>query len=67
MSEQPENAAGGSPGHVDRVHAGVRHGWWPGWIWAIPVAALLIVIWLGTRALLAGGTDITIQIGRAHV
>lgn len=66
MSAQPENAAGGSPGHVDRVHAGVRHGWWPGWIWAIPIAALLIVIWLGTRALLASGTDITIRLTDAH-
>jgi paraquat-inducible protein B len=66
VSEQPENAAGGSPGHVDRVPAGVRHGWWPGWIWAIPIAALLIVIWLGTRALLAGGTDITIRLTDAH-
>ena len=52
-----------SPG---QVHAGVRHGWWPGWIWAVPIAALLVVIWLGARALLAGGTDVTIRFNDAH-
>ncbi|HEX8757608.1 MAG TPA: MlaD family protein, partial [Steroidobacteraceae bacterium] len=50
----------------ERVHAGVRHGWWPGWIWAIPVAVLLVVIWLGARALLTGGTSITIRFNDAH-
>ncbi|MGA7539933.1 MAG: MlaD family protein, partial [Steroidobacteraceae bacterium] len=46
--------------------AGVRHGWWPGWIWAIPVAALIVVLWLGARALLAGGSSITIRFIDAH-
>jgi paraquat-inducible protein B len=67
MSEHPKDVGTGreepSP---ERVHAGVRHGWWPGWIWAIPIAALLVVIWLGARALLAGGTDITIRFNDAH-
>ena len=66
MSEQPEDAGRGSSSQADRVHAGVRHGWWPGWIWAIPIAALLVVIWLGARTLLAGGTDITIRFTDAH-
>ena len=44
----------------------MRHGWWPGWIWAIPIAALIVVIWLGARALLAGGTDITIRFIDVH-
>jgi len=48
------------------VQAGVRHGWWPGWIWAIPIAALLVVIWLGARTLLAGGTSITIRFPDVH-
>ena len=65
MSSRPEDT-GGEPGSPERVQAGVRHGWWPGWIWAIPVAALLIVIWLGARALLAGGTSITIRFPDAH-
>lgn len=64
MSERREESD--DPGSPERVRAGVRHGWWPGWIWAIPIAALLVVIWLGARALLAGGTDITIRFNDAH-
>lgn len=66
MSSRPEDTGHGDPGSPERVRAGVRHGWWPGWIWAIPIAALLIVIWLGARYLLAGGTDITIRFTDAH-
>ncbi|HEY2036078.1 MAG TPA: MlaD family protein [Steroidobacteraceae bacterium] len=67
VSEQPEKSdRGGGPGSPERVQAGVRHGWWPGWIWAIPIAALLVVIWLGARALLAGGTDVTILFNDVH-
>jgi paraquat-inducible protein B len=66
MSERPANTAGAEPGSAERVQAGVRHGWWPGWIWAIPIAALIVVIWLGGRALLAGGTSITIRFNDAH-
>jgi hypothetical protein len=44
MSDRPEGSAHGEPVSAERVQAGVRQGWWPGWIWAIPVAALLIVI-----------------------
>ena len=66
MSGRPEDTEHGDPGSPERVRAGVRHGWWPGWIWAIPIAALLIVIWLAARYLLAGGTDITIRFTDAH-
>ena len=66
MSERPENGGRGGSGSPERVQAGVRHGWWPGWIWAIPIAALLVVIWLGARALLAGGTDVTIRFPDVH-
>lgn len=66
MSSRPGDGEHGEPGSPERVRAGVRHGWWPGWIWAIPIAALLIVIWLGARYLLAGGTDITIRFTDAH-
>jgi len=64
--DRPEDGGRGAPGSPERVQAGVRHGWWPGWIWAIPIAALLVVIWLGARALLAGGTSITIRFNDAH-
>ncbi|HEY7889476.1 MAG TPA: MlaD family protein [Steroidobacteraceae bacterium] len=66
MSERPENGGHGGSGSPERAEAGVRHSWWPGWIWAIPIAALLVVLWLGARALLAGGTDITIRFPDVH-
>ncbi|MGH8259088.1 MAG: MlaD family protein [Steroidobacteraceae bacterium] len=54
------------PGGARRVEARVRHGWWPGWIWAIPIAALIVVGWLGARYLLRGGKSITITFENAH-
>jgi paraquat-inducible protein B len=66
VSERSEEAARAAPESPERVQAGVRHGWWPGWIWAIPIAALIVVIWLGARALLAGGTSIRIRFTDAH-
>jgi paraquat-inducible protein B len=66
MSERPADSGSGAPGGAERVQAGVRHGWWPGWIWAIPIAALLVVLWLGGRALFAGGSNVTIRFNDAH-
>lgn len=63
MNDRQPPAPAVAPG---RVTAGVRHGWWPGWIWAIPIAALIVVGWLGARALLSGGKDITISFPDAH-
>lgn len=66
MSERPERSGDGAPSSPERVRAGVRHGWWPGWIWGIPIAALIVVVWLGARALLAGGASISIRFNDAH-
>lgn len=44
-----------------RAEAVVRKNSWPGWIWAIPIAAAVIVIWLAVRALSTGGKTITIS------
>jgi paraquat-inducible protein B len=33
---------------------------WPGWIWAIPVAALAIVAWLGVRSWTSAGPKVTV-------
>lgn len=33
----------------DPPEARQRHSWWPGWIWAVPIAVLGIVVWLGIR------------------
>ncbi len=37
-----------------------RHGWWPGWIWSIPVAALGLVLWLGLRAWTQRGPEVQV-------
>ncbi|MGH8290126.1 MAG: MlaD family protein [Steroidobacteraceae bacterium] len=66
MSERREDIERDAPASPERVQAGVRRGWWPGWIWAIPVAALILVVWLGARALLASGTSVTIRFTDAH-
>ncbi|MGH8298864.1 MAG: MlaD family protein [Steroidobacteraceae bacterium] len=66
MSERREEGGRGETAGAGRVQAGVRHSWWPGWIWAIPIAALIVVLWLGARALLASGTNITIRFTDAH-
>jgi paraquat-inducible protein B len=37
-----------------------RHGWWPGWIWSIPVAAVGLVIWLAVRSWTQTGPEVTV-------
>jgi paraquat-inducible protein B len=37
-----------------------KHGWWPGWIWSIPIAAVAIVVWLGLRTLTNRGPEVTV-------
>jgi paraquat-inducible protein B len=49
-----------------RTRTDVRHAWWPGWIWSVPIAALIVVGWLGVRALTTSGTDITISFDDVH-
>jgi paraquat-inducible protein B len=49
-----------------RTEAAVRRSRWPGWIWAIPIAALLVVGWWVFRSLMSGGEDVTISFDDAH-
>ncbi|HEY6578775.1 MAG TPA: MlaD family protein [Rhizomicrobium sp.] len=49
-----------------RTVAATRRSAWPGWIWAIPIAAVLVVGWLLFRNFVEGGTDITITFADAH-
>jgi paraquat-inducible protein B len=42
------------------ARATTHRSWWPGWIWAVPIAALAIGGWLLFRFLTQGGTEITI-------
>ncbi len=37
-----------------------QHGWWPGWIWAVPVAAVGIVGWLALRSWTQSGPDVKV-------
>ncbi len=50
MSEAPQ-----------RTVARTQKGRWPGWIWAVPLAAVAIVLWLVLRELSAGGVSVRIQ------
>lgn len=49
-----------------RTEAATRRGRWPGWIWSVPVAALLVVGWLALRAVTQTGTAITITFHDSH-
>lgn len=46
--------------HRQRTVAEVRKGRWPGWIWAVPIAAVAVVVWLMARQWSARGTDVTV-------
>ncbi|MGH8289740.1 MAG: MlaD family protein [Steroidobacteraceae bacterium] len=39
--------------------------WWPGWIWAVPIAAVSIVVWLLVRSISAHGIDVTVVYSNA--
>lgn len=67
MSDQQGNQAQGQAGNQAqaRTAAGIRRSRWPGWIWAVPIAAIAIVVWLGFRALMQGGVNITIRFDQA--
>lgn len=43
-----------------RTVAIARRSWWPGWIWAVPIAAVGIVLWLLLRSISSRGIDITV-------
>ena len=37
-----------------------HHGWWPGWIWSLPIAALVLVLWLGVRSWTQSGPQVQV-------
>jgi paraquat-inducible protein B len=51
---------------VSRTRAAVHRSRWPGWIWAIPIAAVIVIGWWAGRSLLQGGEDITISFDNVH-
>lgn len=46
--------------------ADLRRTRWPGWIWAVPIAACGVAGWLGIRALVHGGETVTIVFDNAY-
>jgi paraquat-inducible protein B len=48
-----------------RTEAIVEHSHWPGWIWAVPLAAAAIVIWLGLHYYMTHGVSVTVTFGKA--
>jgi paraquat-inducible protein B len=66
MSVPPKRDDEQSPAQTKVNQAEVRRGWWPGWIWGIPVAAFVVVGWLGVRTLVSGNENITIRFEDAH-
>lgn len=49
-----------------RSHAEVRHSAWPGWIWAVPIAAFGVTAWLGIRAMVQHGETVTVSFDNAY-
>ncbi len=54
MNEAPE-----AP-RTERTQARPRRGRWPGLVWAIPLAALLVVAYLGVTAIANRGVDVVV-------
>jgi paraquat-inducible protein B len=46
---------------IHRTEAETRRSRWPGWIWAVPIAALLVVGWLAFRGLSKHGVEVTVM------
>ena len=49
-----------------RTQAQVRRSAWPGWIWAVPIATLSVVGWLGFRALAENAETVTVVFDNAY-
>lgn len=49
-----------------RTHATVRRSRWPGWVWAVPLAALGVVAWLAVRQFAESGPTVTVTFESAE-
>ncbi|WP_433696078.1 MlaD family protein [Paraburkholderia phenoliruptrix] len=49
-----------------RSEAQVRRSAWPGWIWAVPIAAFAVTGWLGVRAFVREGATVTVSFDNAY-
>lgn len=60
MSERDDTTGGREPAEGS-AWARVYNGSWSGWIWSVPLAALIVAGYLGTRALLLAGPSVTVS------
>jgi paraquat-inducible protein B len=56
--QAPQHGSQDEPEHVPQ--AVVKQSRWPGWIWAVPIAALAVVAWLGVRSIVLSGPTVTV-------
>lgn len=52
-------------GQQSRTQAVLRRSRWPGWIWAVPIAAIGIAGWLLVREIAASGIEIVVTFSEA--
>lgn len=74
MAEGPEGVDHDEPPREEQARLR-RQGWRLGWVWAVPIGAAVVVLWLGWHTLAERGPTITIsfkaadglQAGQTHV
>ncbi len=59
--ERRDEAAHDDAGEHGRTTPRTRRSRWPGWIWAVPIAALALVAWLGVRAFFNSSTEVDVR------
>jgi paraquat-inducible protein B len=52
--------------HEPASDAEIKRSFWPGWIWAVPIAAFAVAGWLGVRALVHGGENVVVVFDNAY-
>ena len=65
MSVSEADHGAGAPDPHRRTSAREHRSRWPGLVWAFPLAALLVVGYLGLQALAHSGTDVTVTFSSA--
>ena len=60
MSDQPIDDQDSRPRDRRRTQATAKHGRWPGLVWAVPLAALILVGYLGLQALAQRGVNVVV-------
>ncbi len=64
VTDRPKSGRPASPEQLPEAHS--RKTRWPGWVWIIPLAALVFGIWLGVKYWAGGSGDVTVRFARAE-